>query len=64
MWAANSSTTKRGSPTVRRLARVLGDPMCSTPLTSTTISATVTVPRSRSTRLRRSPASSPMRSPP
>jgi hypothetical protein len=58
-WAASSSTTNRGSPTVRLLARVLGGPMCSTPLTSTTISATVTVPLSRSTRLRRSPANSP-----
>ena len=26
-WAASSSTTTRGSPTVRRLARVLGGPM-------------------------------------
>ena len=30
-WAASSSTTKRGSPTVRRLARVFGGPTCSTP---------------------------------
>jgi hypothetical protein len=59
--ASSSRTTKGGSPTVRRPARVLGGPAISLPLTSVRTSATVTDPASRSIRLGRSPASSSIR---
>jgi hypothetical protein len=60
---ASATTTMVGSVTVRRPAALLGGPIEKAPLTSTSCSATVTVPRSRSTRLRRSPTSPPKRAP-
>jgi hypothetical protein len=45
---------------LRRLALVLGGPTTSFPFSSLTVSATSTVPAAKSTRERRSAASSPM----
>lgn len=63
MWAANRSATDDGMGTVRLPALVLGALNSSSPLTSTAVSITRAWRRRSSTRPRRSPASSPRRSP-